>query len=321
MCPTVGRISAPRLTAILSGAGRFFAFFHQSDTLFPVMLMLWKPLKILSFGAGTPSTALALMSCENKLAGRQVHPLVPVYDYILFCDLKAEPGWVYRQLAFVQEVCRGAGIPLIVLESDLYGLFVQNFGRSRVPSIPFWTLGPDGRQGKMPRQCTCDCKIKVMERFVRYDLLDYRPRQRARSCDQHAHEMHMGIMKEERRRARPSTQTLFQNRYPLVEMGWTRADCFAYNRERWGLDTWASACVFCPFHTHAFYPYLQEHDGPSYDKARRVDTLLEQYEAVPPLTSRPYLTKCHKRLRELAAEDCGDMRTFLYQGREVWNGF
>ena len=278
-------------------------------------------MKLLSFGAGTPSTALALMSCENKLAGRLIYPLVPIYDYILFCDLKAEPVWVYRQLEFVKAVCARAGIPLIVLEADLYGCFVQNFGRGRVPSIPFWTAGPDGTQGRMPRQCTCDCKIKVMERYVRYELLGYQPRKWTKPWDKHAHEMHLGIMWEEHRRAKPSSQSLFTNQYPLVEMGWTRADCFAYNKEVWGLDTWASACAFCPFHSNFFYQYIKEHDAPSYGKTRRVDTLLEQYEAVPPLTSRPYLSKSRKRLYELALEDCTDAQTFRYNRQEVWNGF
>lgn len=268
-----------------------------------------------------PSTALALMSCENKLAGRAVHPLVPVYDYIIFCDLNAEPSWVYRQLEFIKSVCVQADIPLVVLEADLYGCFLQNFGRARVPSIPFWTIGPDGKKGKMPRQCTCDCKISRIERYVRYELLGYQPRERAKPWDKHAHEMHMGIMWEERRRAKPSRQILFQNQYPLVGMGWTRAECFAYNKDVWGLDTWASACAFCPFHTNFFFQYMREHDAPCYDKARRIDHLLERYQAVPPLTSKPYLTKCHKRLYELAPEDCLDMQTFLYREQEVWNGF
>ena len=52
-------------------------------------------MKILSFGAGMQSTALALMSCENVDAERKGHerpyPLVPVYDLVVFCDLGFEP--------------------------------------------------------------------------------------------------------------------------------------------------------------------------------------------------------------------------------------
>lgn len=285
------------------------------------MLNCWKRLKILSYGAGTPSTALALMACENKLAGRPVHPLVPDYDFIIFCDLHAEPSWVYRQATFVQAVCRRAHIPYITLDADLYGDFTAGFGRTRVSSVPAWTIGPDGAKGKMPRQCTCDYKIKVIDQFIRYKLLGLEPGQRANKRDFHAHEMHLGIMADERRRAKPSKQTLYQNVYPLVEMGWTRAECFAYNKEVWGLETWASSCVFCPFHTCYFFRYLWEQEPDAYDKARLVDHLMEANEAVPPLTSALYLTKLHKRLYELAPEDCADAQTFLYNGREIWNGF
>ncbi len=288
-------------------------------------MLEWEPLKILSYGAGTPSTTLALMACENARcidSGRDPPwPLVPVYDYVLFCDLHAEPSWVRRQADFVADACAEAGIIYKELDADLYGDFSRNFGRARVAAIPFWTIGPDGKKGKMPRQCTCDYKIKVIERFVRYELLGYVPRQRAPWWDVHAHEMHMGIMADERRRAKKSTQTLFENKYPLVEMGWTRADCFQYNKETWGLETWASSCVFCPFHTSYFYHWLREHEPDSYDKARCVDHLLEINKAVPPLKSALYLTKHHKRLRELTAADCNDAQTFSYEEQAVWNGF
>lgn len=285
------------------------------------MLKKWKPLKILSYGAGTPSTALALMACENKLSGRPVHPLVPDYDFIIICDLHAEPSWVYRQAAFVGAACKRARIPYITLDADLYGDFIRNFGKAHVSSVPAWTIGPDGAKGKMPRQCTCDYKIGAIDKFVRYKLLGLQPGQRANKRDFHTHEMHLGMMASEKRRAKPSKQTLYKNVYPLVEMGWTRSECFAYNKDTWGLETWASSCVFCPFHTCYFYRYLWENEPESYDKARLVDHLMEVNEAVPPLTSALYLTKQHKRLYELTPEDAADAKTFSYNGWEIWDGF
>ena len=61
-----------------------------------------KGLKILSCGAGMQSTALALMSCENKKRGI-VYPEVPVYDLIVFCDMGWEPDWVYDQVQFIKK--------------------------------------------------------------------------------------------------------------------------------------------------------------------------------------------------------------------------
>ena len=67
-------------------------------------------MKILSFGAGMQSTALALMSCENVDAERKGHerpyPLVPVYDLVVFCDLGFEPSWVRSEERRVGKECR-----------------------------------------------------------------------------------------------------------------------------------------------------------------------------------------------------------------------
>lgn len=282
---------------------------------------LWKPLNILSYGAGMPSTALVGMACENARRGYPVWPHVPVYDAVIFCDLHSEPAWVYEQADFARRLCAKAGIPFYTLDTDLYGDFLSKFGTSRIASVPFWTLGEDGKKGKMPRQCTYDYKIKVIERFVRRDLLGYKPYERTLKLEFHAHQMHMGIMFEERRRAKPSKLSLFENRYPLVEMGWTRPMCYAYNRDVLGIRTRASCCLFCPFHTNYFYLHIQTHEPSCYACARRIDELVESRQARPPMKSRLFLSKSRKRLRDLEPEDCRDKQVFPYLTEEVWSGF
>lgn len=285
-------------------------------------MLQWEPWNILSFGAGTPSTALALMSCQNSLHGPPYpYPSVPVYDAVIFCDLHSEPSWVYTQADFVAAVCKKAGILFCRLDSGLYGDFTSCFGLARTASLPFWSKDADGKSGRMPRQCTYDYKIKVIEKYVRYSLFGYKPRQRTLSLDKHAHFMHMGIMWEERRRAKESKLALFTNQYPLVDMGWTRADCYAYNREVWGLETKASSCLFCPFHSNFFYQYLREHEPESYGRALHIDDVLDSRSAYPALRSKLFLSKSRKRLSELSAEECRDARTFLYCGSPVWDGF
>ena len=120
----------------------------------------WHPLKILSFGAGMQSTALALMSCENAYAvqkGREIpYPKVPVYDLVIFCDLGFEPPWVKHQADFVEKSCESVGIWYKTLDTPLYQDLMRDFGKKRVVSIPWWTLGDDGHKSKMPRNCTID---------------------------------------------------------------------------------------------------------------------------------------------------------------------
>lgn len=73
-------------------------------------------MKILSCGAGMQSTALALMSCENKIKGI-VHKEVPIYDAVIFCDLGSEPYWVKNQVDFIKGACDSAGIPFYIIEA------------------------------------------------------------------------------------------------------------------------------------------------------------------------------------------------------------
>lgn len=115
-------------------------------------------MKILSCGAGTISTALALMSCENKTKGI-IHKNVPIYDAVIFCDLGSEPYWVKEQVEFIKKACDSAGIPFYIIESNLYQDYMDNFGRGHVSSIPFWSIDDNGKLAKMRRHCTLDYSV------------------------------------------------------------------------------------------------------------------------------------------------------------------
>lgn len=87
---------------------------------------LWKPLNILSYGAGMPSTSLVGMACENARRGHPVWPHVPVYDAVIFCDLCAEPAWVYEQADFARPALRsGRNTLLHVGHRPVRGLPLQ----------------------------------------------------------------------------------------------------------------------------------------------------------------------------------------------------
>ena len=89
-------------------------------------------MKILSFGAGMQSTALALMSCENAIRKTKPYPQVPIYDAVVFCDLGLEPSWVQRQMEFTRRSCESAGIPFYRLDTPLYQDFMKNFDTNDV---------------------------------------------------------------------------------------------------------------------------------------------------------------------------------------------
>lgn len=278
-------------------------------------------MKILAFGAGMQSTALALMSCEKAMGKPGLYPEVPIYDAAVFCDLGLEPAWVARQVEFTRNVCQKVDIPFYVLDTPLYRDFMRNFGQCRTVSIPWWTLMEDGHRSKLPRNCTIDYKIEMLAKFVRWGLLGYKKGQRLRPCDIKAHELHMGFSAEEQQRCKDSPNQLFINKFPLVTMGLTRANNYKYILEQWGLDTKASACAFCPFHRNYFFQYIQQHEPETYAAIVGVDNLLRDNTPLPTMRSKLFMSRSRKRIVDLTPEDCNDAECFNYYGKQIWNGF
>ena len=277
-------------------------------------------LKILSCGAGMQSTALALMSCENKVRNNS-HPQVPIYDLIVFCDMGWEPPWVYEQVNFIKGACEACGIPFKVLETNLYGDYIEKFGKARVPSIPFWSVDENGKKAKMRRHCTIDKKIIAIQKYVRYEILGYKFKERCRKCDKGAHEMHIGISSEEDHRIFESMNPMFETKFPLVEMGLTRADNYKYCLEVWGLETKASACGYCPFHRNYFFMYLKENCPDCYNAVTELDDVIDKMQPYTPIRSKLYISRSRKRIKDLTPEECMDAQTFEYNGQQIWNGF
>ena len=115
-------------------------------------MLTWETLGISSHEAAMPCTILALMACEKARHGSPYsYPIVPIYDTVIFCDLHGEPSWVYQQASFTVAACSKTGIPFYTLDANLYEDFLKNFGCTHIASIPFWTLGEDGKKGRIPR--------------------------------------------------------------------------------------------------------------------------------------------------------------------------
>lgn len=294
-----------------------------------IRVSLFIKMKILSCGAGMQSTALALMSCANKLLheGRckefdfEYINQVPIYDVILFCDLGLEPSWVLSQVYFIKQACEWAGIPFYILKSNLYEDYMNDFGKKRVVSIPFWSVDETGKKGKMMRNCTLDYKITLMQNFVRWNILGYKKGQRAKQEDIKAHEMHLGFSKEEEKRCSDNPHKMFVNKFPLCEMNLVRADNYAYIKEVWGLETKASACCFCPFHTNYFFRFLKDNHKYEYVNLVEFDEMLEREQPNTKIRSKLYISKSRKRIADLIPEECRDAECFLYKGQKIWNGF
>ena len=104
-------------------------------------------------------------------------------------------------------------------------------------------------------------------------------------------------------------------------MGLTRADNYKYILERWGLDTKASACAFCPFHRNYFFQYIKQHEPENYAAIVSVDDLLQDNSPIPPLKSKLFISRSRKRIVNLTPEACDDAECFGYRGKQICNGF
>ena len=110
----------------------------------------------------------------------------------------------------------------------------------------------------------------------------------------------------------------------MVEMGLVRADNYAYVKERWGLETKGSACLFCPFHTNYFFWDCKHTCQRDYQTVLEFDNMLEtgipdSRIGVP--NSKVYISRSRKRIKDLHDDECQDKETFAYKEQMIWNGF
>src|SRR5439155_1858296 len=100
------------------------------------------------------------------------------------------------------------------------------------------------------RQCTTEYKIKPIKAEVRRRLGYPHP---TRVPVGVFAEMAIGISVDEVARARDADVRYMRNVFPLLDLGWRRADCLAFlSANGWG-DTPRSACVGCPYHDDRFW--------------------------------------------------------------------
>lgn len=201
-----------------------------------------KELHVLSLGAGVQSTAVYLLAMEGRIR----------LDAAVFADTQDEPKAVYSHLEWLMNL-GGPTIrtpskgrlsrSLTTVESAKYGK------RTRFAAVPFFTMKPDGEIGQTRRQCSKEYKVEVVERCIRRDIIGLKPRQRVpKHITVH---QYFGISADEARRTIGIKKRVARPHFPLIELGWTRADCVRYLESRVPHEVPRSACVYCPFHSDA----------------------------------------------------------------------
>jgi hypothetical protein len=197
---------------------------------------------VISLGAGIQSSVLLLMAARGELDGIAERPRLAV-----FADTKWEEPGTYEWLGLLRMEAWLGGIEVAEacggdLRADV--LRAADGQASRASNPPLFACGPDGKPRLILRQCTRDYKIAPIRRLLR--RRGFGP---GRPVEQW-----IGIsLDEAAERMKGSDVRWVRNRWPLVELRMTRADCERWLRENGFPLPPKSSCIGCPFHSDAYW--------------------------------------------------------------------
>lgn len=212
---------------------------------------------VISLGAGVQSSTMALMAAHGEIE--------PMPDCAIFADTQAEPESVYKWLDWLE-----TKLPFPVhrvTKGDLAedGLEIRTSGKSgkdyQKNLIPMFVLNADGSKGILGRKCTRDYKIDPIVRKVR-QLAQITRGQKTLAVSQW-----IGISTDEATRMKMSDKPFIANRWPLIELGISRFDCFEWMSAHKYPEPPRSACGFCPYHSDREWFRLKTEEPKEFAKA------------------------------------------------------
>ncbi|MFE5077637.1 adenine nucleotide alpha hydrolase family protein [Streptomyces halstedii] len=223
--------------------------------------------RALSLGAGVQSSTLLALSADG---------ILPKVDYAIFADTGWEPKAVYAHLdRLEEEVAKPARIPVLRVSSGNIRSDALNPDH-RFASMPLHILNKDGRPGMTRRQCTGEYKIKPIKQKVRELLGHPYPSRIPKGMFV---EQWVGISTDEFHRAKDAGVQYMRNWHPLLDLGWSRADCVRYLTSLGLADTPKSSCLGCPFHGNAQWRHIRDTSPSEWADVVEFDAAIRQGNA------------------------------------------
>lgn len=271
-------------------------------------------IRVLSFGAGTQSSAVLGLIEEGRL---------PPVDFAVFADTQCEPDEVYRWLEKITAWAKRTRI-IVATKGNLMEDSLRAAGGAgmRIASLPLYTSGLRERaepaegtefdavptvepeEGMIRRQCTKEYKIDVVHQAVRREL-GYIPRQRMK----HKCEMLIAMSLEETIRMRDSREKWITNKYPLIfDVPMHRQQSIDYVAS-FGLGPPPrSSCMMCPFRSNSEWRHLREAEPHNFAKVLAFDDSIRE---LPRMHSQTFLHRSCKPLREVDLDTQSDQLDFF----------
>lgn len=267
-------------------------------------------LTALSLGWGVQSFTLAAMdalrSCDCELCQRWSLRDFPALDAAIHADTTWEreitylfahamSPWLRERNVALVTVSDAKQAARVVEQSDppFFTLAPKATDSPSAPAdpgnsnvfMPAYSLDKSGRRltarkrkGQLKRQCTGRWKIEPIRRWLRLAMRE-RKIKRVRG----AVEQWLGISMDELERAKDSDVQYIQHRYPLLELGMSRADC----------KTWLlahnlpippkSRCKFCPYQDRNSWRRQRAMGGKDWAVAVQVDAAIRDKRPPHPL--------------------------------------
>ena len=258
------------------------------------------PFRSLSLGAGVQSTVLALMAERGEYD-------LPKPDVAVFADTGWEPPSVYEHLDWLQEQL---SFEVVRVQA---GNIKDNILEGTSPDgnnylgIPAFLVNADGSTAIAARQCTSKYKVKPINRYLR-DRLGFEPGRRAPKHVQV--EIWMGISADEVLRQKESREEWATNRYPLIELGFSRAQLLNWFTENYP-DRYLprSSCIGCPYRTDGEWKWLKANAPESFEEAIFIDRALRDVPVVRNAITRKgsaFLHKSRVPLSEIDFDEATD---------------
>lgn len=211
-----------------------------------------EPLRIISLGWGVQSWTLAAMAALGEIEA----------DAAVHADTYWEKKATYEFVRQWQPWLEQHGLQVVTVGEPNQA--VEKV-RTQWTDIPAFTT--NGRtDGQLRRQCTGRWKITPIRRWITGELAR-RGIRKSPGCV----ESLQGISLDEFHRMKDSDVQWIINRYPLVEMKMTRADCVTWLQQHDLPVPPKSACVFCPFQSKRTWTELKRAGGADWSIALEID--------------------------------------------------
>lgn len=213
------------------------------------------PYIAISLGWGVQSWTLAAMSALGEL---------PPVDVAIHADTtherSATSAFAEQWTPWLEE----RGVRVVTVTNNNSGgtaVLPKRPGGGGKISIPAYTVRDDKR-GTLRRQCTTSWKIQPVRRWLQANR-DRRPV-----------DVWLGITTDEWQRAKDADVKYITNRFPLLDLGMSRADCLRWLRDHDLPTPGKSSCVFCPYPNKRAWEEMKRENGEDWRKAVEVDAAI-----------------------------------------------